>query len=342
MQGVVNLLLPAALTALTLSLTVLLTALTVLDAHATSYFSTHGAFNNSCKVRECSTCGTGQYRLGCANASLGTCANCTKIPNATLASHGWFNNSCNFTCNEGFMASGSSCRQVIVKYSVSFPTSIILLNSTNQTFNLTTFINAVAGLAGCGMCRNVSQNPTTCGLCTVLYSYNASIPAVFRRLLSSGSVVKVDTTISVNDKTQATAAVSNINSEALNTRLSQLGSSNSGTASVTTPTLTTQTIVIAPPPVNPPPVNPPPVNPPPVIPGTPTPDSASNIGAIAGGVIGGVVGLILIALLVWYFTGNKKEPVAPPTKSLFTYRQGKREMRINPKLSTQFVYVRKP
>jgi hypothetical protein len=332
MQGI-HFLLPASL----LTLLALLTALTASDARATSYFSTHGAFNNSCKVRECSTCGTGQYRLGCANASLGTCANCTKIPNATLTSHGWFNNSCNFTCNEGFVASGSSCRQVIVIYSVSFPTSITLLNSTNQIFNLTTFINAVAGLAGCGVCGNVSRNPTTCGLCTVLYSYNASIPAVFRRLLSSGSVVKVDTTISVNDKAQATAAVSNINSEALNTRLSQLGNSNAGTASVTkAPTLTTQTTVIAPPPVNPP-VNPP--TPPPIIPGTP--DSASNTGAIAGGVVGGVVGLILIGVLVWYFTGNKKEPTVKSTKSLFTYRQGKRGGKINHKLSTQFVYVRK-
>lgn len=327
-----------------------------LHAHTTtaaSYFSTHGAFNNSCRVTECSTCGTGLYRLGCANASLGICTNCTKIPNATLTSHGWFNNSCNFTCNEGFVAAGRSCSQVLILYSINFPASITLLNSTNQTFNLTTYINAVASLAGCGVCGNVSKNPTTCGSCTVLYTYNSSIPAVFRRLLSSGSVVNVDTTITLDNKNQATTAVSNINSANLNSRLALLSNSNSGTATVTkAPTLTAQTVTAPPPP---------PVNPPPIILATPTPDSTvSNMGAIAGGVGGGVVGLILIAVLVWYFTRSTHPvnpinpinpinppqvtnfaplPVAPQTKSLFTYRQGKRG--VAPKLSTQFVYVRK-
>lgn len=320
---------------------ILLILLNLLNFHtttSTNYFSTHGAFNNSCKVTECSTCGTGLYRLGCANASLGVCANCTKIPNATLTSHGWFNNSCNFTCDEGFVAAGRSCSQVLILYSISFPASITLLNNTNQSFNLTTYINAVASLAGCGVCNNVSQNPTTCGSCTVLYAYNSSIPAVFRRLLSSGSVVNVETTITLQNKSQATAAVSNINSANLNSRLSLLSNSNSGTVSVTkAPTLTSQTVTVAPPPVNPPVISP-----------TPTPDSTSSMGAIAGGAVGGLVGLVLIGVLVWYFTRSTNSvnppaplPVGPPTtttNSLFTYRQGKRG--VAPKLS-QFVYVRK-
>jgi hypothetical protein len=310
-----------------------------------NYYSTHGFFNNTCKVTECSTCGTGQYRMGCANTSLGTCTNCTKIPNATLTSHGWFNNSCNFTCSGGFVAAGRSCSQVKILYSINFPASITLLNNTNQIFNLTIYINAVASIVGCGGCLNVSKNPTTCGLCTVLYSYNASIPAVFRRLLSSGSVVNVETTVTVDNKNQALTAMANINSANLSSKLAQLSNSNSGTASVTkAPTLTEK--IITPPvptPTSPPP---PPVittsTPPPIITETPSP-AASNTGAIAGGVIGGVVGLILIAVLVWYFASKPTPtplPVAPPTKSLFTYKQGKRGNN-HPKLSSEFIYVRK-
>jgi hypothetical protein len=65
-------------------------------ATAASYFSTHGAFNNSCRVTECSTCGTGQYRLGCANASLGTCTSGMRfgtpcrLPTRSIATAGGF------------------------------------------------------------------------------------------------------------------------------------------------------------------------------------------------------------------------------------------------------------
>jgi hypothetical protein len=311
-------------------------------AAAGYYFSTHGAFNNSCKVTVCSTCLTGQYKLGCVNASLGVCANCTRIPNATFTTHGGFSNSCNFTCNTGFYAVGRSCNQVQMQYSVSFPASITLLNGTNQTFNLTTYINAVAGLAGCAECGNARLSPIQCGICSVFYDLAASIPVVYRRLLSSASVVTVNTTLVTGSRTLADAAVANINSDTLNSKMAVLSNSNSGTVSVTkAPTLTTQAVTVVPPP---------PPTPPIIIPETtPTGDAGSNIGAIAGGAIGGVVGLALIAVLVWYFAQKKPtQPKAPPitpaqaqttVKSIFAFKQGRREG--TPKLASQFVYVRK-
>jgi hypothetical protein len=229
---------------------------------------------------------------------------------------------------------------MLIQYSINFPASITLLNNTNQTFNLTTFINAVARLAGCGGCSNVSLNPTTCGACKVLYTYNSSIPAVFRRLLSSGSVVQVDTTVVTNDKNKADTAMASINSNSLNSELTKLSNSNAGTVSVTKPPLlTTQVVSIAPPPP------PPPVNPPEPIKPTPTTSEStpSNVGAIAGGAVGGVVGLGLIAILIWYFTKGTQRANSPPatsTKSVFTYKQREKGV-ANQKLSTRFVYVRR-
>ena len=309
-------------------------------ATAGYYFSSQGAFNNSCEVRVCSTCLTGQYKLGCANASLGVCTNCTRIPNATFTSHGWFNNSCGFACNTGFDQVGLSCSQVQMQYSVSFPASITLLNGTNQTFNVSTYINAVAALAGCAECGNARLSPIQCGSCSVFYNITTSIPVVYRRLLSSASVVTVDTTIVTGSKALADAAVVNINSNALNSKLAALNP-NSGTASVTeAPTLTVQKVTLATPPPPPPP-------PPP----TPSPATeGSNTGAIAGGVVGGVVGLGLVAVLVWYFTQKKPtQPIIPPTtptpqlppasiKSIFAFKQGGIG---TPKLASRFVYVRK-
>lgn len=310
-------------------------------ATADYYFTTHGAFNNSCKVAECTTCGQGAYRLGCANANMGGCTSCTRIPNATFTSHGWFNNSCSFTCNEGFSAVGRSCSPVV--YSIQFPASITLISSANQVFNATNYLNAVANLAGCGVCGNTKLNPTQCGLCSLLYSITSSVPIVYRRLLSSASVVNVDTTIFMGNKIQANAAVTNINTDNLNSKL-VLSNPNSGTAIViAAPTLTTQIITAPPPPTVPPRVDPtpPPVSQPPTA--TPSPKTSSNIGAIAGGAVGGIFGLVLISVLVWYFT--RQAPTAPPkprlpaTGSRFIYRR--RDNQSNPKLTSKFVYVPK-
>ena len=105
-----------------LLLPVMLSLQTLLTIEITAtgfYFASHGAFNNSCRVAECRTCSIGEYRLGCSNASGGICTNCTRIPNATFTTHGWFNNSCGFMCNAGYSVangSGRLCSKVYVQY----------------------------------------------------------------------------------------------------------------------------------------------------------------------------------------------------------------------------------
>ena len=174
-----------------------------------SFFASHGAFNNSCRVAQCSTCNIGEYRVGCANASGGICAKCTPINGASFTTHGWFNNSCGFQCNEGYVLGlGRSCKNVSMQYTVNFVASITLINNSNKIFNLTTYINTVARLAGCGRCASTRLSPTTCGVCEIYYDLVTSIPVVYRRLLSSGSVVDVNTSIVIYDnKVLAMAAV---------------------------------------------------------------------------------------------------------------------------------------
>lgn len=299
-------------------------------ASTRSYFIGNGGFSNSCPVSPCSTCAVGQYRLGCANASLGVCANCTRIPNATFTSHGWFNNSCSFQCDEGFAPIGRSCTLLWVQYTVNFEATVTVLNNTNNVFNLTTFIQAVATVAGCGPCGNMRVKPVSCGACSVFYNVSASIPVVYRRLLASGSLVQVDTSIVVNNNQRlASTAASSLTTTSLN---AQLASNNIGTVEVTkAPTVTAVTANPAPPPPVPPPVPPPPIS-------TPAPDSGGgNTGAIIGGAVGGVFGLILIVGAVWYFSQKKaqdiqvnqqQQPVTgPPTKPVngkFVYRTIKR------------------
>ena len=311
------------------------------------YFDTHGSFNNSCHVTGCQTCGTGQYRLGCGNSSMGTCTNCTGIANATFNTHGWFNNSCNFTCNQGYIAGpGRYCSQIIIRYTITFECTVTVpvVNNASKPFNMTNYINGVAAQAGCGGCSNVTVSPARCGSCSIGYEYTASVPVVFRRLLAVNQV-NVKTSITVDDnKKLVDGAVAQINSTTLNDRLTRSGV---GSASVTVaPTVTSQTIVVGPAPV-PAPVPPPsPTVPPPA----PTPASGdSNILPIVGGVIGGVLGLILIVVLVYVFSkGKDVDPVKPvpsaenlsgPAQgSLFTYKLAIPEQH-NARLASKLVYV---
>ena len=307
------------------------------------FFSDHGFLNNSCPISPCGVCSIGQYRLGCANASSGVCTNCTGIPNATFNSHGWFNNSCNFTCNEGFIAGpGRACSQVIKRYTIDFQVSITVTATANKTtFNMTEYIRGVANQTGCGQCGNVSINPATCGTCKIKYEYTTSVPIVYRRLLASASQVDVKTTITIDDnKKLAEAAAASISSESLAANLPSVAS-----LVATTPTVAVEIIVVSPP-------APPPPPPPATTTPAPTPSTSgesSNVGAIAGGVAGGVVGLILVVVLVVVFTRKPaptpsvppNTPSVPPTTSVasrFTYRQ-KTQKDTNPKLSSQFLYV---
>ena len=315
------------------------------------YFSTHGAFNNSCMVSQCQTCSTGGYRLGCANASVGVCTDCTRIPNATFTSHGWFNNSCAFVCNAGFVTAGRSCQQDTVLYTVSFPASVTIQNSTNQAFNLTAYIQTVACLAGCAPCvTSADLNPVQCGACSILYKFTASIPVVYRRLLSSASVVDINTTITVDKQIIANMAM-NISASALNSKV-KCNFGMGGTASmIQAPTLTSQAMAdVLPPsisassPITTP--SSPPVevittpstgsSTPPISTPIPASTSDTNTAAIAGGVAGGVVGVALIAGLVWFFT----KPVAVAArlgKGKFTFRKAGS----GPQIGSQFIHVRR-
>ena len=313
----------------TLSLQTLLT----IEITATGfYFASHGAFNNSCRVAECRTCSIGEYRLGCSNASGGICTNCTHIPNATFTTHGWFNNSCRFMCNAGYsVANGSerSCSKVSMQYTINFIASVTLLNNTNQSFNLTSYINTVAILAGCGQCMDASLNPVSCRGCKLYYNFSVSIPVVYRRLLSSGSVVDIDTNIVIiDDKNLANAATSNINSSMLNSRLSRAGF---GVVTVVkAPTLTSLTILPKSPSVPP---DPPSTSPKSI------PREGSNFGAVIGGAVGGVAAVVCIIVLVLFFTRKdtkKTNHLHATYGSRFAYKQTG-----SAKLSSRFVYVRK-
>ena len=311
------------------------------------YFDTHGSFNNSCHVTGCQACGTGQYRLGCGNASMGTCTNCTGISNATYNTHGWFNNSCNFTCNQGFIAGpGRYCSQIIIRYTINFDCTVTvpIVNNASKPFNMTLFIYGVAAQAGCGACGNVTLSPARCGSCSIGYEFTAAVPVVYRRLLASSNQVSVKTSITVDDdKKLVDGAVSQINSTSLTDRLTRSGV---GSVTVTTPTVTTQTIVVGPaPPVTPAtPAPPPPPAPPPA-------SGDSNIIPIVAGVLGGVLGLGLIVGLVYAFSKGKSVdpvkpvPIAPITTgprqgSLFAYKQAG-PTQGNTRLASKLVFVRR-
>ena len=305
------------------------------------YFASHGAFNNSCRVAECMTCTTGEYRMGCANSSSGICTYCTRVPNATFTTHGWFNNSCGFACNEGYaVGPGRSCSKVSVQYTINFLASVTLINNTKESFNLTLYINTVAILAGCGQCGNSSLSPVNCGGCKMYYKVMSSIPVVYRRLLSSGSVVDVNTSIVIiDDKIMAKAAESNINSSMLNSKLVK---ANFGVITVgKEPTLTTSIIlpqsrfVTSNIPSTTPNQLPPATTP--VIIDSKTSDS--NIGVVVGGAVGGVAVVVCIILLVSFYTrkGTQKVHALPHTSnSVFAYK-----LAGSNKLSSQLVYMRK-
>lgn len=272
------------------------------------YFSGPGNFTNKCPTLECARCGVGYFRQACANVSTGYCAECTGLPqNANWTTDGWFNNSCNFTCYDGFVRSpGPWCSQIIKRYTVNFQVSITLaiaLNSTTEaTFNMTEYITAVASQAKCGACSNFSFSPVACGVCQIAYNYSSPVRIVYRRLLAGTNRIDVDTKITVdNNQALADAAATSITTTTLSSKIT-----SSASLTVTTaPKVAVQTIVVPPPA---PPPAPPPVPPPPP-PATPAPSSESssgtNVGVIAGAVSGVVVLLVGLAVCVCCLTTRR-------------------------------------
>ncbi len=320
-----------------LLLPVMLSLQTLLTLEITAtgfYFASHGYFNNSCRVAECRTCSTGEYRMGCSNASGGICTSCTRIPNATFTTHGWFNDSCGFMCNAGYsVTNGSrrSCSKVSMQYTINFVARVRILNNISQSFNLTSYINTVAILAGCGQCMNASLNPVSCRGCKLYYNFSISIPVVYRRLLSSGSVVDIDTNIVINDdRNLANVATSSINSSMLNSRLS--GAGFGAVTVVKAPTLTELTIISQVPSM---PIIAPSTSP------KALPQEGSNFGVVIGGAVGGVAAVVCMILLVSFYTrkGTHKINALPRTNtsnSMFAYKQAGSN-----KLSSQLVFMRK-
>jgi hypothetical protein len=212
-----------------------------------------------------------------------------------------------------------------VQYTVNFLASVTLPNTNNQAFNLTTYINTISTLAGCGQCGSSKLNPTICGVCKLYYNVLTTVPVVYRRLLTSWSVVDVNTSIVIiDDRNLAIAVESKIISNVLNSKLTE---ANFGTIEVRkAPTLRSLVVL----PSSPPPIMPEPSPPSTSTPGTPTRSNAedSSMGAIVGGTIGGVVGLGCIIVLVAVLTrkGAAIAPLPQPqslgrTGSRFTYRQ---------------------
>lgn len=176
------------------------------------YFSDHGFFSNSCPVKECGTCGIGKYRKGCANTNEGICEDCTPIADATFVSHGWFNNSCGFTCNQGFaVGSDRSCNRLVEQFSISFNVVMGIDAAADVSAVMSGYVDGLATQSGCGACVDLTAQPTICGSCAIENSYTVTSDTVSRRLLAGGKQLTVDTTIKINDNRQlAEAATSSI------------------------------------------------------------------------------------------------------------------------------------
>lgn len=89
------------------------------------YYSSHGWYNNTCKVSLCETnCNLGFYRLGCLGNSTGDCVECTNGPPfSSYSTRGNLISDCAWSCNQGYTQSGqtcianTACTKVIPQYS---------------------------------------------------------------------------------------------------------------------------------------------------------------------------------------------------------------------------------
>ena len=134
------------------------------------FYSSDGGYSNTCFIQICQICPTvGQYRQNCganSHSDPGSCVPCTNLPTGgQWTSHGWFNNSCNFNCTQGYVKNNSFCYQLMSE--VSFKLQTTITTETDTLFNRTAFILALAKVSGCGTCTYWDTDPAICGYCRI-------------------------------------------------------------------------------------------------------------------------------------------------------------------------------
>ena len=143
------------------------------------YYTSHGNFNNSCKVQSCQICNTlGTYRQNCSansHTDPGTCVSCTGLPNGGLwTTHGWFNNSCSFECEAGYFKNNSLCYVAMAKVTLA---AVLEVPQQLDEFNRTAFILALAKASNCSTCTSLYTDPAICGFCKIFVNNVTRYPA---------------------------------------------------------------------------------------------------------------------------------------------------------------------
>lgn len=129
------------------------------------FYSSHGYYNNSCKVSQCETnCNTGLYRAGCSGNSTGGCVACTNGPEfSSYSTRGNLISDCTWSCNAGYIKTNNICVEntACTKTIPSFST----YSNTNYP-NCDHQCNA-------GYFGAVETNPVSCSACQAgKYSLN--------------------------------------------------------------------------------------------------------------------------------------------------------------------------
>ena len=135
------------------------------------YYTGNGGFDGICPSDKCPVCNAGEYRSGCGNDGIGTvsdaqkvntggCVACSNKPAystySAYPSEGTFTNTCPFTCNAGYLLSGSNC----VATSCSAPVDVtkeLVPDTPSPACNT----RCKAGYRG-----DAATNPTTCTICS--------------------------------------------------------------------------------------------------------------------------------------------------------------------------------
>lgn len=138
------------------------------------YYSGDGGFDNLCPISQCqNNCTIGYYHAGCSGNSSGRCISCDNKPvNSYYNTKGNFISDCAWTCDSGFIQSGSICIENS-KCTKSIPLNSAYSNAAYPDcehkcnagfFNPQTSINPVS----CTTCQAgtySSRGDTTCTLC---------------------------------------------------------------------------------------------------------------------------------------------------------------------------------
>jgi hypothetical protein len=170
-------------------------------ATAYYYYTTNGGFTNTCQTQTCLVCNTiGQYKQNCganSHTDPGTCVSCTGLPTGgQWTTHGYFDNSCDFKCVDGYFKNNSLCYIAMSKVTLA---SVVEVPLQVEEFNQTAFIIALAQASNCSTCTSPYTNPAICGSCEI--NINSITKKGLRRLLTFSFMVNfsIDIVMSTTD-----------------------------------------------------------------------------------------------------------------------------------------------